>query len=72
MLHGITYFKNYWNFDLERKHNKDKTAFRARKVTGTFGKQAPGDEAGVQEHGAWTADGISSTVLPQALMRTLY
>ena len=28
-------FQNYWNFDLECKHGKHKTAFRARKVIGT-------------------------------------
>ena len=31
-----------WNFDLVCKHNKHKTAFLARKVTGTFEKQAHG------------------------------
>ena len=28
-------FQNYWNFDLECKHGKHKTAFRARKVIRT-------------------------------------
>ena len=37
----IALFSNYWNFDLESKHNKQKTAFRARTVTGTFEKRAP-------------------------------
>ena len=34
------YFQSYWNFALEYKHFKHKTAFRARKVTGAFEKQA--------------------------------
>ena len=38
----IVSFSNYWNFDLECKHCKDKTAFHAWKVTGTFKKQVPG------------------------------
>ena len=33
------YYDDY--YDLECKHNKHKTAFRARKVTGDFEKQAP-------------------------------
>ena len=36
--------QNYWNFDLEWKHGKRKTALRARKVTGTFEELAPGQE----------------------------
>ena len=34
--------KNYWNFDPECENSKHK-AFRVRKATGTFKKQAPGD-----------------------------
>ena len=34
------YSQNYWNFALEYKHFKHKTAFQARKVTGAFEKQA--------------------------------
>ena len=33
-------FQNYWIFDLKCKHCKHKTAFRTRKVTGTFEKWA--------------------------------
>ena len=33
--------KLYWNFDLERKHNRQKTSLRAQKVSRTFKKQAP-------------------------------
>ena len=33
------HFQNYWNLDLDCKHE---TAFQARKVFGTFEKQAPG------------------------------
>ena len=35
-------FQNYWNFDLECKQGKYKTAYWAWKVTRTFEKQAPG------------------------------
>ena len=35
------YFQNYWNFDLECKHGRHKTTFRARKDIGTFEKRAP-------------------------------
>jgi len=35
----LLYFQNYWNFDLEGNDAKHKTAFRDRKVTGTFEKQ---------------------------------
>ena len=34
--------QNYWNFDPECEYSKHK-AFRVRKATGTFKKQAPGD-----------------------------
>ena len=33
--------KKYWNLTLICKHNKHKTAFLTRKVTGTFDKRAP-------------------------------
>ena len=34
--------KNYWNFVRKCKHGKHKTAFRARNLTWTFEKRAPG------------------------------
>ena len=36
----IVLFQNYWNFNLNCKHGKHKTAFGTWKVTGTFKKQA--------------------------------
>ena len=47
-------FQNYWNFDLEWKHGKRKTAFRARKVTGTFEELAPGQEP-ITKTAPWVA-----------------
>ena len=42
-LLSFSYFQNNWNFDLECKPNKHKTAFHARKVIGTsIEKRAPG------------------------------
>ena len=37
---NIVSFQNYWNSDLECKHGKQKTTFRARKVIGNFEKRA--------------------------------
>ena len=34
-MFSFYHFQNSWNFDLECKHGKHKTAFRARKVIGT-------------------------------------
>ena len=36
------HFQNYLILDVECNRSKHKTAFQARKVTGTFEKQAPG------------------------------
>ena len=38
---SLDHFQNYWNFDLECKHGKHKTASGAWKVIGTFEKWAP-------------------------------
>ena len=46
MIVSLYPFQNYWNFDLECKHTKHKTAFRARKVIGTFEKRVPGPRGG--------------------------
>ena len=36
----ILLFQNYWNFDIECKHNEHNDSFPARKVTETFEKQS--------------------------------
>ena len=48
LIFSLYHFQNYWNFDLECKHGLHKTAFRARKVIGTFEKWAPGPKPIVQ------------------------
>ena len=40
IVSSVYHFQYFWNFDLECKHGWHKTAFRARKVNGTFEKTA--------------------------------
>ena len=38
----LYHFQNYWNSDIEYQHEKHKTTFPGRNVTGTVEKRTPG------------------------------
>ena len=42
MIILLYHFQNWWKFNLECKHDKHKTVFRTRTVTGTLKKGPPG------------------------------